>query len=116
MLATVKQCGGTVTVGARADRPIENCELCPNAFVQIKGGVIDNPTKSRLLDVSNFYFTFTWRRSSNKTACCHPGCPRNDSFEPMKWSKAILGGPELTCNVCTNAGIPVHESSFCSKA
>lgn len=115
ILATAKQLGGTVSLGARVERPIEHCELTPTAFVQIKGGTLDNPTKLRLLDPSNFYYTYTWSRSPEKSSCCNPTCLRGDSFEPIRWSKAVLGGPELMCNVCFSAGHPPHGATFCSK-
>lgn len=116
MLATIKQFGGAVSVGARIERPVENCELTPNAYVQIKGGNIDNVARGRLQDPNNFYYTFTWKRGPGKTACCNPSCQRSESFEPLQWCKPALGGPELICNVCTSTGYPAHESSFCTTA
>jgi hypothetical protein len=115
MLATVRQYGGTIIVGARAERPIESCELSPNAFVQIKCDKMDNVARARMQDPSNFYFTFEWYRGPAKSPCFNPNCSRNESFEPIKWSKSVLGGPELICSVCTAAGYPPHDACFCSK-
>lgn len=96
----------------RVDRPIQGCELTPNPFLQLKGTSVERP---RMVDPNIYTISFQWKRGPKKPACVHPSCTRANSFEPTQWSKAALGGPELICNVCTKAGFPPHESSFCSR-
>jgi hypothetical protein len=96
----------------RVDRPIQGCELTPNPFLQLKGTLLERP---RMVDPNIYTLAFHWKRGPKKPACVNPYCTRANSFEPTQWSKAALGGPELICNVCTTAGFPPHESSFCSR-
>jgi hypothetical protein len=107
--------GVSYSLSLRCDRPIEGCELSPNPFLQQKGLSIDPTGRARLLDNNAYYYSFSWKRGPKRPACANLGCPRGHSFEPIMWSKAAIGGPELVCNVCTNAGIPGYDSTFCSK-
>lgn len=115
MLTIIGEFGGKLALNLRCERPIEGCELTPNAFLQIKGGSVDNATRAKILDPSNYYYVYCWRRGPKSAPCGNSQCPRGMSYEPIRWSKAALGGPELVCNVCTSNGFPAHESSFCSK-
>jgi hypothetical protein len=96
----------------RTERPIQGCELTPNAYAQYKDAVTGRP---RLLDPNQVYYSFSWRRGPKTSGCCNPFCDRGKIFEPAQWSKNALGGPELLCNVCISAGFASYESTFCSR-
>ena len=98
----------------RSERPVEGCELAPNAFVQLKGGTIDNSTRAKLLESNPYQYVFSWSRGPRSRICACTECPRGDSFEPVQWSKALIGGPNLLCNVCLCAGKAALDASFCS--
>jgi hypothetical protein len=114
MSNSVAESGATYLLTARSERPIEGCEITPNAFLQLKGGVMDNLTRSKLLESVPYFYSFSWSRGPRKQICSNVACPRGNTFEPMYWSKAALGGPELVCSVCEKNGKPGYESSFCS--
>eukprot|EP00981_Chlorochromonas_danica_P006053 scaffold1264_cov149-Ochromonas_danica.AAC.3 len=99
----------------RCDRPIEGCELTPVAYLQLKGNGTDANSRPRLLDSNSYYFAHQWRRGPRKPACANPACPRGNTYEPMHWCRAALGGPELACSVCSSTGSPSHDACFCSK-
>eukprot|EP01038_Epipyxis_sp_PR26KG_P004098 gene4098-5846_t len=109
--------GAHFVLTLRAERPIEGCELVPNAFLQIKGGNLDNSTRAKLLEANPYTFVFIWDRSPLVQLCGNgDNCPRVNDFEPQSWSKAALGGPELVCSVCEKGGVPIDESLFCSMS
>lgn len=98
----------------RSERPVEGCELAPNAFLQLKGGNLDNSGRAKLMDSKPFRYVFIWHRGPMGSICANNRCPRGHSFDPNHWSKAAIGGPHLACNVCLNAGKEAHEATFCS--
>ena len=102
-------------ISLRVERPIEKCELVPNAFLYIKGGNMDNQSRAKLMDANPHLFTYLWRRSPKMQICENLSCPRKDCFEPIHWCRTSLGGHTLQCAVCERAGVPRHESIFCSK-
>ena len=115
MSNAISETGASYLLTLRSERPVEGCELYPNAFIQLKGGyLLDNSARQKLLDSNPYYFSFIWSRGPRKQLCCNINCPRGNTYEPIYWSKAALGGPELICNVCEKAGIPSYDSSFCS--
>mmetsp|Transcript_5062 Transcript_5062/g.11224 ORF Transcript_5062/g.11224 Transcript_5062/m.11224 type:complete len:602 (+) Transcript_5062:143-1948(+) len=113
-LPSLAESGASYLLTVRSERPVEGCELSPNAFLQLKGGVMDNSTRAKLLDSKPFEYRFRWFRAPRARICAGPSCPRGDSFDPVHWSKASLGGPGLLCNVCLTAGRPAHDVAFCS--
>lgn len=106
--------GAMYSLTIRCDRPIEGCELIPHAFLQIKGGNLDNLGKSKLLEASPFELVYRWSRGTPQKFCQNPRCPRGDSYLPVHWAKAVSNGPELLCLVCESGGVPSHECVFCS--
>lgn len=114
MQSGVIDSGVSYYLNVRTERPIQGCELTPNPYVQLKGAA-ENAGRARNLDPNNFIYSFVWKRGPKSDGCCNPNCPRKNNYEPINWSKAALGGPELMCNVCTNAGYAPHDSIFCSK-
>lgn len=115
MSNAITESGAHYYLTLRSERPIESCELFPNAFLQLKGGSMDNSTRAKLLDSEPYYFSFSWSRGPKRPICNNPSCPRAGSYEPTSWSKASLGGPELVCSICFKAGEPVYNSSFCCR-
>jgi hypothetical protein len=101
----------------RIERPIQGCELAPNPFLQLKSVFSSDSTSTRprMVDPNSFYYSYVWKRGPKRSACSNPNCLRGNSFEPAQWSKAALGGPELICNVCTTAGYPAQDATFCSR-
>lgn len=114
MLSAITESGASYLLTVRSERPIEGCEISPNAFLQLKGGSMDNSTRQKLLDSNPFKYVVKWSRGPHCRICANIQCPRGGSFEPVQWSKSALGGHNLVCNVCLKAGKPQHESTFCS--
>jgi hypothetical protein len=106
--------GAYVLLTGRSERPIEGCELQPNIFLQIKGGFYDNSTRAKLLESNPHYYVYNWSSGSKTQICACISCPRGDNFDPINWSKAALGGPELICSVCERNGLSIYDSMFCS--
>lgn len=104
----------TYVITLRAERPIEGCELTPNAFLQLKGGNLDNSARAKLMDAKPFQYVFTWSRSPRGRMCNNNNCVRAETFDPAMWSKAQLHGPQLVCNVCLSAGKHSNDINFCS--
>eukprot|EP01041_Mallomonas_annulata_P008324 gene8324-17133_t len=98
----------------RVERPIEGCELSPHPYLKIKGGNLDNSARAKLLDSTPHRFTYQWCRSTRRQICENKSCPRGDTFDPVCWSRFALGGFGLQCTVCDKAGIPRHQTIFCS--
>jgi hypothetical protein len=113
-MVSLAESGASYLLTVRSERPVEGCELTPNAFLQLKGGIMDNSTRAKLLDSKPFEYRFRWFRAPRARICAGPSCPRGDSCDPVHWSKASLGGPGLLCNVCLTAGRPAHDVAFCS--
>lgn len=107
--------GINFAISLRCERPVEGCEVTPHASLFIKGGAMDNSTRAKMMEANQHYFYFTWKRGPRRQMCENVECPRRDTCEPVEWSRVALGGPALQCAVCEKAGIPKHESLFCSK-
>lgn len=114
-LPTLSESGAHYYLTVRTERPIEGCELTPNAFLQIKGGINwDNAMRQRVLESNPFSYHFTWHRSPLSPMCSNTAdCPRGNSMDPVQWSKALLGGSGIICNVCYRAGRPAYKCTFC---
>ena len=111
---SVADSGATYLLTARVERPVEGCDMYPIAFLQLKGGAMDNNTRAKLLESVPYYYSYTWSRGPKKPMCCSDACPKGQSFDPVAWSKAMIGGPGLMCSVCERAGVPLFDASFCS--
>lgn len=98
----------------RSERPIEGCELSPNAFLQLKGGNLDNSARAKMLDAKPFQYVFSWSKGPKGRLCGNSKCPRGDSYDPITWSKPMLHGPQLACNICMVAGKHSQDTCFCS--
>lgn len=115
MAISLAESGTSYYLTARCERPIEGCELAPNAFLQLKGGVMDNSTRAKLLESNPYEYKFRWSRSAPLSRiCAYEECPLAGSFNPSHWSKTSLGGPSLLCNICFKYGKYSREASFCS--
>lgn len=104
------------SLSIRSERPVEGCELSPHAFLFIKGGSIDNLTRSKMIEARKHYFLFNWSRGPRRSLCENESCPRTGIYDPIHWSRTALGGPCLQCVICEKYGIPKHQSLFCSKS
>ena len=104
----------TYVLTLRAERPVEGCELTPNAYLHLKGGNLDNSARAKLLDSKPFKYIFSWSRGPKGKICANSHCPRGGTFDPSIWSKAQLHGPQLLCNVCLSAG-KTNDINFCCE-
>lgn len=98
----------------KCERPVAECESTPNAFLYIKGGQMDNASRAKLMEPH--YFSYEWLRGPSKVSCGYSQCPRGQTFEPLHWSRASLGGCAVACAVCHRLGLRGGEAStFCSE-
>lgn len=98
----------------RADQPIQGCELSPHAFIRVKSNILDNPGKAKVLEANPHVFSYRWSRGPSQRMCSSVHCPRQGSSDPADWSEFSRGGPCLSCSVCLKAGVPRHETLYCS--
>ena len=98
----------------RTERPIEGCELIAHPFLFLKGGSLDNATRAKLMDANPHKFTFKWFRGPRRQMCQNNNCPRGNTYDPVNWSRAAIGGSSLRCVTCEKAGIAGQLSVFCS--
>ena len=111
----------------RVERPVEGCEVSALAYLNIKGGAMDNATRAKMLEGSPHYFVYRchfpdswallidgrWSRGPVQQMCAYFNCPRKDTYDPVHWSKFALGGPCLQCAICEKYGLR-NNSTFCS--
>ena len=112
----ILESGAIYVLSVRSERPIEDCEIAPNVYLQLKGGHsgIDNSIRAKLLDSVPYQYKYKWSKSKVSKICCNMNCSRGYSFDPILWSKVALNGPSLACNVCIKAGKMPFDVSFCS--
>ena len=99
----------------KVERPIEGCESTPSAFLYIKGGALDNASRQKIMDAHPHYFSFEWGRGPRRPMCANSQCPRGQTFEPVNWSRASLGGCAVQCAVCHRLGRGGGDNTFCSE-
>lgn len=101
----------------RSDRPLQGCELSPNAHCYLRGGQTDNATRAKIMEANPHFFSYHWSRGQRKPVCMCPNCPRADNFAPSKWSRVSLGDTHsLQCAICYRNGAKAHESMYCTKS
>lgn len=98
----------------RIDRPIAGCETSPHPFLAIKGGSMDNNTRSKLMEANPHDFAIHWSRGPRRSTCAHANCPRRNVFDPVQWSRFACGGPALKCAVCERLKVSREDTTFCS--
>lgn len=100
----------------KAERPVASCELVPSAFLYLKGGAMDNAARQKMMDANPHRFEFEWQRGPRRKACASAVCPRGDSFDPTKWSRASMAGGAVQCAVCYRLGKrSPTETTFCCE-
>ena len=98
----------------RMERPIQNCELTPYAYLNVKGAA-DNITRAKLLESNPHYFVYRWYRGTSKVLlCANQSCVRSSSYDTAQWTKFVLSENCVRCGVCDRAGLRKENSSFCS--
>ena len=49
MINSIQESGASYLLTLRSERPVEGCELTPNAFIQLKGGyLLDNSARAKV--------------------------------------------------------------------
>lgn len=108
----------------RVERPIVGCELSPTSFLTIKGGTMDNHTRSQIVESTSHRYRYIWYRSVEKQDCANPDCSRSKNYIPNDWTTFALGAPSIACAFCeryNNTQLNVQEGEkqhqfFCCKA
>ena len=62
MISSIQESGASYLLTLRSERPVEGCELTPNAFIQLKGGyLLDNSARAKVTkkipDMNHYYHT-----------------------------------------------------------
>ena len=56
--------GSAFVLSLRVERPVEGCEVSALAYLNIKGGAMDNATRAKMLEGSPHYFVYRYRGRS----------------------------------------------------
>jgi CCR4-NOT transcription complex subunit 6 len=105
----------------RVDRPVEDCNLRPHAYMygkKLDEREADKPlqphSKKMREPPPNHEFSYRWFRGPTHEPCAYEGCPRRTSFSPHDWSMHALGGSGCSLQ-CVSTQSSLYKCTFCNS-